>query len=59
MIPPRENDITRVEAFSDAMIAFAATLLVVSLDAPRAAAGDAEAQYRMEPKDAQPKRPLP
>ena len=35
MIPPRENDITRVEAFSDAMIAFAATLLVVSLDAPR------------------------
>jgi uncharacterized membrane protein len=35
MIPPREGDITRVEAFSDAMIAFAATLLVVSLDAPR------------------------
>src|SRR5678809_215358 len=35
MIPSREGDITRVEAFSDAMIAFAATLLVVSLDAPR------------------------
>jgi uncharacterized membrane protein len=35
VIPPRERDITRVEAFSDAMIAFAATLLVVSLDPPR------------------------
>jgi len=35
MIPPRGGDITRVEAFSDAMLAFAATLLVVSLDAPR------------------------
>lgn len=35
MIPPREGDITRVEAFSDAMIAFAATLLVVSLETPR------------------------
>lgn len=34
-IPARENEITRVEAFSDAMIAFAATLLVVSLDPPR------------------------
>lgn len=34
MIPPREGDITRVEAFSDAMIAFAATLLVVSLETP-------------------------
>ena len=34
-IPPRENEITRVEAFSDGMIAFAATLLVVSLDPPR------------------------
>ena len=33
-IPPRENEITRVEAFSDGMIAFAATLLVVSMDAP-------------------------
>jgi len=35
MIPARENDITRVEAFSDAMIAFAATLLVVSLETPK------------------------
>jgi Predicted integral membrane protein len=35
MIPPRESEITRVEAFSDAMIAFAATLLVVSLETPR------------------------
>ena len=34
-IPARENQITRVEAFSDGMIAFAATLLVVSLDAPQ------------------------
>ncbi len=34
-IPARENEITRVEAFSDGMIAFAATLLVVSLDPPR------------------------
>ena len=33
-IPARENEITRVEAFSDGMIAFAATLLVVSMDAP-------------------------
>jgi len=33
-IPARENEITRVEAFSDGMIAFAATLLVVSLEAP-------------------------
>ena len=33
-IPVRENEITRVEAFSDGMIAFAATLLVVSMDAP-------------------------
>jgi uncharacterized membrane protein len=35
VIPPREGDITRLEAFSDAMIAFAATLLVVSLETPR------------------------
>lgn len=35
MIPPRQSEITRVEAFSDGMIAFAATLLVVSVDAPR------------------------
>lgn len=34
-IPARENEITRVEAFSDGMLAFAATLLVVSLDPPR------------------------
>ncbi len=34
-IPARENEITRVEAFSDGMIAFAATLLVVSLEPPR------------------------
>ena len=33
-VPPRENEITRVEAFSDGMIAFAATLLVVSMDPP-------------------------
>jgi len=35
MMPPRRAAITRIEAFSDGMIAFAATLLVVSLDAPR------------------------
>jgi uncharacterized membrane protein len=35
MIPPRQGGITRVEAFSDAMIAFAATLLVVSLETPK------------------------
>lgn len=35
MIAKREGDITRIEAFSDAMLGFAATLLVVSLDAPR------------------------
>lgn len=34
MIPPREGEITRVEAFSDAMLGFAATLLVVNLDPP-------------------------
>lgn len=34
-LPARENEITRVEAFSDGMIAFAATLLVVTLDPPR------------------------
>lgn len=34
-IPVRENEITRVEAFSDAMIAFAATLLVVSMEPPQ------------------------
>jgi len=35
MIVPREHSPTRVEAFSDAMFAFAATLLVVSLAVPR------------------------
>jgi uncharacterized membrane protein len=35
MIVPREHSPTRVEAFSDAMFAFAATLLVVSLEVPR------------------------
>ena len=35
MIPRREGEATRIEAFSDAMIGFAATLLVVSLDPPR------------------------
>ncbi len=34
-LPPRKVAITRIEAFSDGMIAFAATLLVVSLEAPR------------------------
>jgi uncharacterized membrane protein len=34
-IPERKNEITRVEAFSDGMIAFAATLLVVTLEAPK------------------------
>ena len=34
-VPVRKTEITRVEAFSDAMIAFAATLLVVNMDAPR------------------------
>ena len=34
-VPERENEITRVEAFSDAMLAFAATLLVVSMEPPR------------------------
>src|SRR6266550_2940942 len=32
---PREHESTRIEAFSDAMFAFAATLLVVSLEVPR------------------------
>ena len=35
MIPPRDGNASRIEAFSDAMIGFAATLLVVSLDPPR------------------------
>jgi uncharacterized membrane protein len=35
MIADREHESTRIEAFSDAMFAFAATLLVVSLEVPR------------------------
>ena len=35
MLPARKHEITRVEAFSDAVFAFALTLLVVSLDVPR------------------------
>lgn len=35
MIVHREHEPTRIEAFSDAMFAFAATLLVVSLEVPR------------------------
>lgn len=34
-VPARQNEVTRVEAFSDAMIAFAAALLVVGLEYPR------------------------
>lgn len=34
MLPARTHEITRVEAFSDAVFAFALTLLVVSLDVP-------------------------
>jgi uncharacterized membrane protein len=35
VIAEREHESTRIEAFSDAMFAFAATLLVVSLEVPR------------------------
>jgi len=35
MLPERRHEITRVEAFSDAVFAFALTLLVVSLDVPQ------------------------
>jgi uncharacterized membrane protein len=35
MIAEREHESTRIEAFSDAMFAFAATLLVVNLEVPR------------------------
>jgi hypothetical protein len=35
MLPARRHEITRVEAFSDAVFAFALTLLVVSLDVPQ------------------------
>lgn len=49
MIPAREGDITRVEAFSDAMIAFAATLLVVSLETPRTYEGLVDSLYGFFP----------
>ena len=35
MLPHRRHEVSRLEAFSDAAVAFALTLLVVSLDVPR------------------------
>ena len=49
MIPPREGMVTRVEAFSDAMIAFAATLLVVSLETPKTYEGLVDNLYGFFP----------
>lgn len=34
-VPPRGHEVSRVEAFSDAVMAFAVTLIVVSLEVPR------------------------
>jgi uncharacterized membrane protein len=35
LLPARRHEISQLEAFSDAVFAFALTLLVVSLDAPK------------------------